>query len=91
VGYVDGELRFDEILLSGSGSGRNTGKVTGSDFVYGGYVSATVMYHAVQGGDFYVGVQYMPLGSMSITGPGREARLNLQGGIYFSAGFNWPF
>jgi len=91
VGYVEGDLKFDEILLSGSGSGRNTGRVGGSGFVYGGYVSATVMFHAVEKGDFYVGVQYMPLGSMSITGAGREARLNLSGGIYFSAGFNWPF
>jgi len=91
VGYVEGNLKFDEMLLSGSGSGRNTGKVEGSGFVYGGYVNATVMFHAVQGGDVYVGVQYMPLGSMSITGAGREAKLNLSGGIYFSAGFNWPF
>jgi hypothetical protein len=91
VGYVDGELRFDEVLVTGSGSARNAGKVTGSGFVYGGYIGATVMYHAVQGGDFYVGVQYMPLSSMSINGSGREARLDLAGGIYFSAGFNWPF
>jgi hypothetical protein len=91
VGYVDGELRLDEVLVTGSGSARNAGKVTGSGFVYGGYIGATVMYHAVQGGDFYVGVQYMPLSSMSINGSGREARLDLAGGIYFSAGFNWPF
>ena len=59
--------------------------------VYGGYVTAALMYHAVEKGDFYVGVQYMPLSSMSVNGAGREARLNLAGGLYFSAGFNWPF
>jgi len=91
VGYVDGELRFDEILQAGGGTGRNTGKITGSGVVYGGYVTAAVMYHAVEKGDFYVGVQYMPLSSMSVNGAGREACLNLAGGIYFSVGFNWPF
>ena len=91
VGYVDGELRFDEILQAGGGSGRNTGKIEGSGMVFGGYVSAALMYHAVEKGDFYVGVQYMPLSSMSVSGAGREARLNLMGGIYLSAGFNWPF
>jgi len=91
VGYVDGELRFDEILQAGGGSGRNTGKIAGSGMVYGGYVNAALMYHAVEKGDFYIGVQYMPLSRMSVNGAGREARLNLAGGIYFSAGFNWPF
>jgi len=91
VGFVDGEIKFDEILTSVAGSGRNTGKITGSELVYGGYVNAALMYHAEQNGDFYVGVQYMPLSSMSINGDGREARLNLAGGIYFSVGFNWPF
>ena len=59
----------------------------GSTYVVG----ATLMYHAVQNGDFYVGVQYMPLGSAEISGGGRQARLDLSGGIYLSAGINWPF
>jgi hypothetical protein len=88
---VDGELRFDEILQAGSASGMNTGKITGSGMVYGGYVGAALMYHAVEKGDFYVGAQYMPLSSMSVKGAGREARLSLRGGLYLSAGFNWPF
>jgi len=92
VGFVDGELKFDEMIVSGNGAtGRNTGSIGGSGFVFGGYVSAAVMFHAVENGDFYLGVQYMPLGSMTINGGGREARLDLAGGIYFSVGFNWPF
>ena len=92
VGIVEGELRFDEMIVSGNGaSGRNSGRVGGTDVTFGGYVSALVMYHAVENGDVYIGVQYMPLGSAQISGGGREARLNMSGGVYFSAGINWPF
>jgi hypothetical protein len=49
------------------------------------------MYHLVQNGDLYVGVQYMSLGNASISGGGRSAQLNLGGQVYISAGINWPF
>jgi len=92
VGYVDGDLKFDESIVSpDGGSASNRGHTGGSDFVFGGYVGATLLFHAEEHGDFYVGVQYMPLGSATISGGGREARLDLSGGVYFSAGINWPF
>jgi len=92
IGYVDGDLRFDETIVSpDGGNANNSGRTGGSDFVYGGYVSATLMFHVEEHGDIYVGVQYMPLGSATISGGGREARLDMSGGIYFSAGVNWPF
>ena len=91
IGLVSGDLKFDEVVTSGSSTGRNTGSVGGSDVVFGGYIGATLMYHAVPNGDIYVGVQYMPLGSAEISGGGRQARLDLSGGIYISAGINWPF
>ena len=91
VGLVSGDLKYDEVVVAGSTSGRNTGSIGGSDVVFGGYVGATLMYHAVENGDFYVGVQYMPLGSAQISGGGRQARLDMSGGLYISAGINWPF
>jgi hypothetical protein len=91
-GYLEGDLEFDEIVVSqDGGSASNSGRTDGSDFVFGGYVSAALMFHAEEHGDFYIGVQYMPLGSTTVSGGGREARLDLSGGIYFTAGINWPF
>ncbi len=92
VGYVDGDLQFDETIVSDDGgNARNRGSTGGSEFVYGGYVNATLLFHVEEHGDVYLGVQYMPLGSASISGGGREARLDMSGGVYFSAGVNWPF
>jgi hypothetical protein len=92
VGYVDGELRFDETIVSADGgNANNRGRTGDADFVFGGYVNATLLFHAEEHGDIYVGVQYMPLGSASVSGGGREARLDMSGGLYFSAGVNWPF
>jgi len=92
VGFISGELNFNETLqfTDGSSTG-NRGSFSDDKFVYGGYVGATLMYHAVKNGDFYVGVQYMPLGSATFSGGGREAQLNMSGGVYLSAGINWPF
>jgi hypothetical protein len=92
MGIVSGEYRFDEsIVLPGGGTARNKGKIEATDVVYGGYVNAAVTYHAMGNGDLYLGVQYMPLGSSTIAGQGRQARLDLSGQVYVSAGINWPF
>jgi hypothetical protein len=88
VGIVSGDYKFDEIVPGGA---RNHGQVGGTDLVYGGYVNASLMYHVTKNGDFYVGVQYMSLGNATISGGGREGRLNLGGQVYISAGINWPF
>lgn len=87
VGIMSGGLKYDEVV----GTIRNKGQVDATDLVYGGYVNATLMYHAVANGDFYVGVQYMSLGNATISGGGREGRLNLGGQVYITAGINWPF
>ena len=91
VGLVSGDLKFDEVVTAGSTSGKNQGSIGGSDVVLGGYAGAYVMYHAVRSGDVYVGFQYMPLGSAEISGGGRQAKLDLSGGLYLSVGLNWPF
>lgn len=93
VGFVSGELKLNETLrfADGSSAQNNGGSFSDNKFVYGGYVGGTLMYHAVKNGDFYLGVQYMPLGSATFSGGGREAKLNMSGGLYISAGINWPF
>jgi hypothetical protein len=91
VGLVSGDYKYDETITAGDVNAHNSGKITGTDFVYGGYVNATVMYHAVENGDIYAGVQFMPMSDATISGGGREGRLNLGGQVYFTVGINWPF
>lgn len=92
VGLVSGKLKYDEqITVSGTPATSNVGNSSSTELVYGGYVNAILMYHAVDHGDIYVGAQYMPLSSSTFTAPGREAKLDLSGGLYFMVGVNWPF
>ncbi len=91
VGIVSGDLKFDEVITTGTSSAHNSGQVSGSGVIYGGYVNATLMYHLVDNGDIYLGVQYMPMGNTTISGAGRQAQLDLGGQVYISAGINWPF
>lgn len=92
-GIVAGDLDFDDtiVLDGGQGTVRFRGGTGSTEFVYGGYVGGTLMYHAVPNGDFYIGFQYMPLTSATFSGGGREAELDLSGSLYFTAGLNWPF
>ncbi len=92
VGFVSGELKYNETLLFDDGSrAYNRGGVSDDQFVYGGYLSATLMFHVEEHGDFYLGVNYMPMSSATFSGGGREASLNMSGAVYISAGINWPF
>ena len=94
VGYVSGELEYNETLLFSSDGSRayNRGSSVSDDqFIYGGYLSATLMFHVEEHGDFFLGVNYMPMSSATFSGGGREATLNMSGAVYISAGINWPF
>jgi hypothetical protein len=91
VGLVSGDYKYDETITAGGVSANNSGKIGGTDFVYGGYVNATVLCHVTDNGDIYAGVQFMPMSDATIGGGGREGRLNLGGQLYFSVGINWPF
>jgi len=90
LGLVSGRFEYSE-TITGSTAPPNKGTIDGTDVVYGGYVNASLMYHLEEHGDLYVGVQYMSLGDATISGGGREGRLNLGGQIYIMAGINWPF
>ncbi|HYG21705.1 MAG TPA: hypothetical protein VEH04_02900 [Verrucomicrobiae bacterium] len=88
VGLVTGNYRYNELI---AGETRNRGDFDASEFLFGGYINAMLTYHAARNGDFYLGAQYMPLGSAEFSESGRTAKLDLSGGIYISAGINWPF
>jgi hypothetical protein len=91
VGFVSGDYKYDEVISANNISAHNSGKIGGTDFVYGGYFNAMVMYHAVENGDIYAGIQFMPMSNATISGGGRQGRLNLGGQVHFSIGVNWPF
>lgn len=92
VGFISGDLRYNETLLFDDGSrASNQGSTSDDQFVYGGYLAATLMYHVEEHGDLYLGIQYMPLSDATFSGGGREATLNMMGGLYVSFGINWPF
>ena len=91
VGIVSGDYQYDEIITANGASTHNRGSFGSTDIVYGGYVNATVMYHLVDNGDIYAGVQYTPMTDAQFNSGGREADLNLNGQLYFTIGVNWPF
>jgi hypothetical protein len=91
VGLVSGDYKYDEIITANGVSAHNSGRIGGTKFVYGGYVNTTLMCHVVDNGDIFAGVQFMPMSDATISGGGREGRLNLGGQLYFTFGINWPF
>jgi len=91
-GLVTGDLKYHDTLQFTDGTTADNQGTTGeTQFVYGGYVSGTLLCHLVKNGDLYLGLQYMPMSSATFNGNGREAELDLTGGLYLSAGINWPF
>lgn len=92
LGFIAGDYEFDDLIsIEGGDEVRSRGSFGVSDLVYGGYVNATLTYHATLNGDFYISAQYMPLGSAEFIQGGRSAKLDLSGAIYLSGGINWPF
>jgi len=91
VGLVDGDYKYNEFITANGHSTPNSGKISGDDIVFGGYVNATFLYHLQKNGDIYLSAQYMPMTDAAISGAGREGDLQLNGQLYISLGINWPF
>jgi hypothetical protein len=95
VGLAAGNLEYDDTISYDPGGGtitvHNHSSTSGAGVTYGGYVNAEMVYHAVQGGDFFLGAQFMPMSSTTISGGGRSGKLDLSGQLYITAGINWPF
>jgi hypothetical protein len=92
VGLVSGDYKYDEVItIANNPPAHNSGRIGGTEFIYGGYVNATVLCHVTDNGDVYAGVQFMPMSDATISGGGRSGQLNLGGQVYFTVGINWPF
>ncbi len=91
LGIVNGNYKFDETIITAGGSAQNSGSLGTTKTAFGGYVNASVTYRLVNHGDVYLGAQFMPLGNVNMSFPGRQASLDLRQALQFSAGINWPF
>jgi hypothetical protein len=92
LGVVDGEYKFDELLVPQNGTpvgfSGSSGKL---DFDYTGYADVLFYYHTSENADLYVGFQYSPLGASALGVSGQKADLNLGGALYLMAGLHWSF
>ena len=91
VGLAQNRLSYNETITYNGSTAVNSGSYRSLSLVYGGYVGAVLTYHAPENADLFIGAQYMPLTSATVSGGGREARLQLSGAVYVSAGVNWSF
>ena len=91
IGIARNSLDYNETLTYSGGTAINSGSVHSTAFVYGGYANATLIFHAPEKADLFIGGQYMPLSDVNVSGGGRHARLDLGGQIYVTAGINWSF
>ncbi len=92
VGLLNGNYDYSEsVVVTGGGTAQNSGRIRMTKAVYGGYVNGEIIYHAIAHGDVYLGAQFMPLSSASVSGAGREAKVDLSSAMQFSIGLNWPF
>ena len=94
MGIVSAEYKYNEVVTTSTSSAPSNGSFHGLDVVYGGDVNATLFYHTADKKrpvDLYISAQFMPLGSADFNQGGRDAKLDLSGQVYISAGVNWPF
>lgn len=92
VGLVNGEYSFQEVAEATDGSRTSlSGGFSSRRLAYGGYAGINVLWHTSEKADVFVGAQYLRLGSATYSGSGRQAKVDLNNGIYFTAGLNWPF
>jgi hypothetical protein len=92
MGLVSGAYRFDETITTMSGGSiHNSGSIGTLRTVFGGYANAGLLVRVGEGWDLYLGAQYMPLGTVNMNGPGREASLDLRQTEEFTLGMGWSF
>ena len=91
VGLVNGDYKYNEYITLNAVTTNNSGEISGTELIYGGYVNASLMYHLQNNGDIYISAQYQPMTDATISGGGRQGTLDLSGQLYFSIGLNWPF
>ena len=91
LGYVHGKYSYDERVLTDTGASSASGDIRGNAWLYGGYAGVLTQIHVERNAYFYGSAQFMTLGNVEFSEGGRQARLRLDQGLYFSAGFTWLF
>lgn len=92
LGLVTGNYSFDESLAYESGgTTSNSGTLSSTELVYGGYAEALVYFRAEENSEIYVGARYVSMGDATFSGGGREVRLKLGNGLFLAAGIHWIF
>lgn len=91
LGLVDGRYSYNEVLNSSTGTTVSSGDFDQSEWLWGGYAGLLTQVHLEKNSYVYVSAQFMTLGNVEFSAPGRSARLDLSQGVYVSAGFTWLF
>lgn len=92
LGLVPGTYSYGETFNLNDGSvASESGELSHTEVVFGGYASATLHCRVMQSADVYLGVQFMSLQNAEFGNSQREATLDLGATFNLSLGVNWPF
>ena len=92
MGLVPGSYTYNETFTFNDGTtAGESGDMSHTEVVFGGYVSAVLHYRVVSSADIYLGGQFMGLTSAEFGNSQREASLDLGATFALSLGVNWPF
>ncbi|MBL9175637.1 MAG: hypothetical protein JNL10_18995 [Verrucomicrobiales bacterium] len=92
LGLVPGSYTYNETFNFDDGTtAGESGDMSHTEVVFGGYVSAVLHYRIISSADVYLGGQFMGLTSAEFGNSQREASLDLGATFALSLGVNWPF
>lgn len=92
MGLVPGSYIYSETFTLSDGSiSSESGNMSHTAVVFGGYASATLHCRVISSADVYLGVQFMGLQDADFGNSQREASLDLGATFALSLGVNWPF
>jgi len=92
MGLVPGSYNYAETFNMSDGSvATESGSLSHTEVVFGGYAAATIHYRVMQSADVYLGLQFMSLQDAEFGNSQREATLDLGATFNLAMGVNWPF
>ena len=92
LGLVPGSYIYNETFSLSDGSvSSESGKMSHTEVVFGGYAAATLHCRLIESADVYLGMQFMSLQDADFGDSQREASLDLGATFSLSLGVNWPF
>ena len=92
MGLAPGSYDYNETFSLSDGTlTSESGQMSHTDVVFGGYAAATLHCRAIYSADVYLGMQFMALQDAEFGNSQREATLDLGATFALSLGVNWPF